>query len=92
MSTRVRATATEVVPAGLLDPKQLWRSTPDALRKLDPRTLYKNPVMFLVEAEELLRTFVNPLRVKSPEFSVRTRVAKIKSELPRLHLDRHGIR
>ncbi|WP_235683119.1 potassium-transporting ATPase subunit KdpB [Mycolicibacterium alvei] len=27
----------------------LWRSTPDALRKLDPRTLWRNPVMFIVE-------------------------------------------
>ncbi|OMB81202.1 K+-transporting ATPase subunit B [Mycolicibacterium conceptionense] len=34
---------------GLLDPKMLWRSTPDALRKLDPRTLWRNPVMFIVE-------------------------------------------
>ena len=35
--------------AGLLDPKMLWKSTPDALRKLDPRTLWRNPVMFIVE-------------------------------------------
>ena len=27
----------------------LWRSLPDALRKLDPRTLWRNPVMFIVE-------------------------------------------
>ncbi|HZQ30174.1 MAG TPA: potassium-transporting ATPase subunit KdpB [Mycobacterium sp.] len=27
----------------------LVRSTPDALRKLDPRTLWRNPVMFIVE-------------------------------------------
>ena len=26
-----------------------WKSTPDALRKLDPRTLWRNPVMFIVE-------------------------------------------
>jgi K+-transporting ATPase ATPase B chain len=37
------------VGAGLLDPKQLLRSTPDALRKLDPRTLWRNPVMLIVE-------------------------------------------
>ncbi|OBK53592.1 potassium-transporting ATPase subunit KdpB [Mycobacterium sp. 1081908.1] len=37
------------VQGGLLDPKMLWRSTPDALRKLDPRTLWRNPVMFIVE-------------------------------------------
>jgi K+-transporting ATPase ATPase B chain len=44
------------VSAGLLDPKQLWRSTPDALRKLDPRTLYKNPVMFIVEIGAVFST------------------------------------
>ncbi|WP_374762492.1 potassium-transporting ATPase subunit KdpB [Mycolicibacterium mageritense] len=27
----------------------LWRSMPDAVRKLDPRTLWRNPVMFIVE-------------------------------------------
>jgi K+-transporting ATPase ATPase B chain len=37
------------VGGGLLDPKMLWTSTPDALRKLDPRTLWRNPVMFIVE-------------------------------------------
>ena len=34
---------------GLLDPQMLWKSMPDALRKLDPRTLWRNPVMFIVE-------------------------------------------
>ncbi|MBY8871657.1 potassium-transporting ATPase subunit KdpB [Micromonospora sp. PLK6-60] len=34
---------------GLLDPRQLARSLPDALRKLDPRTLWRNPVMLIVE-------------------------------------------
>ncbi|WP_059017074.1 potassium-transporting ATPase subunit KdpB [Mycobacterium sp. M26] len=34
---------------GLLDPKLLLASMPDALRKLDPRTLWRNPVMFIVE-------------------------------------------
>src|SRR5271157_5303385 len=43
------ATSTKRVHAGLLDPKMLWKSTPDALRKLDPRTLWRNPVMFIVE-------------------------------------------
>ncbi len=37
------------VQGGLLDPKMLWKSMPDALRKLDPRTLWRNPVMFIVE-------------------------------------------
>lgn len=37
------------VQGGLLDPKMLWRSTPEALRKLNPRTLWRNPVMLIVE-------------------------------------------
>jgi potassium-transporting ATPase ATP-binding subunit len=37
------------VQGGLLDPAMLWRSLPDACRKLDPRTLWRNPVMFIVE-------------------------------------------
>jgi len=37
------------IQGGLLDPRMLWTSLPDALAKLDPRTLYRNPVMFIVE-------------------------------------------
>jgi K+-transporting ATPase ATPase B chain len=37
------------VKGGLLDPKMLLKSLPDAFRKLDPRTLWRNPVMFVVE-------------------------------------------
>ncbi|CAM3402457.1 potassium-transporting ATPase subunit KdpB [Mycobacterium intermedium] len=33
----------------MLDPALLVKSLPDALRKLDPRTLWRNPVMFIVE-------------------------------------------
>jgi len=44
------------VGAGLLDPTQLWRSLPDALRKLDPRTLWRNPVMFIVEVGAVFTT------------------------------------
>ncbi|MCG7595631.1 potassium-transporting ATPase subunit KdpB [Mycobacterium sp. PSTR-4-N] len=36
-------------PGGLLDPAMLWTSLPDAVKKLDPRTLWRNPVMFIVE-------------------------------------------
>jgi len=44
------------VGGGLLDPKMLWQSTPDALKKLDPRVQIKNPVMFVVEVGALLTT------------------------------------
>jgi K+-transporting ATPase ATPase B chain len=37
------------VGGGLLDPKMLWKSLPDALKKLDPRVQVRNPVMFVVE-------------------------------------------
>jgi K+-transporting ATPase ATPase B chain len=39
----------QTVKAGLLDPRLLITSLPDALRKLAPRTLWRNPVMFIVE-------------------------------------------
>jgi K+-transporting ATPase ATPase B chain len=46
------------VGGGFLDPKQLWRSTPDAFGKLNPATLYKNPVMFIVELGSLFTTWL----------------------------------
>ncbi|MCV7428549.1 potassium-transporting ATPase subunit KdpB [Mycobacterium montefiorense] len=39
----------EKLQGGSLDPALLLKSLPDALRKLDPRTLWRNPVMFIVE-------------------------------------------
>jgi K+-transporting ATPase ATPase B chain len=39
----------EPVQGGLLDPTMLLTSLPGAFRKLDPRTLWRNPVMFIVE-------------------------------------------
>jgi K+-transporting ATPase ATPase B chain len=45
----VTPTSTQRVQGGLLDPRMLWKSLPDALRKCDPRTLWRNPVMFIVE-------------------------------------------
>jgi len=44
------------VQGGLLDPRQLLRSLPDAAKKLDPRTLYRNPVMFIVEIGSVFTT------------------------------------
>jgi len=48
-STHQKSGATNRIQGGLLDPKMLWKSLPDALIKLDPRTLWHNPVMFIVE-------------------------------------------
>ncbi len=46
------------VAGGLLDPKQLWTSLPDALRKLNPATLWRNPVMFIVEVGAAFTTIL----------------------------------
>jgi potassium-transporting ATPase ATP-binding subunit len=42
------------IGGGLLDPKMIWKSLPDALKKLDPRVQIKNPVMFVVEVGAVL--------------------------------------
>ncbi|MGW0435928.1 potassium-transporting ATPase subunit KdpB [Micromonospora sp. NPDC003197] len=44
------------VGGGLLDPRQMIRSLPDALRKLNPATLWRNPVMLIVEIGAALTT------------------------------------
>lgn len=48
-ATTAPRTPKDSVRSGLLDPMMLWKSVPDALRKLNPRTLWRNPVMFIVE-------------------------------------------
>ncbi|WUD79045.1 potassium-transporting ATPase subunit KdpB [Streptomyces sp. NBC_00510] len=40
----------------MMDPKQLLTSLPDAVKKLDPRVMIKNPVMFVVEVGAVLTT------------------------------------
>ncbi|WP_304524661.1 potassium-transporting ATPase subunit KdpB [Dactylosporangium sp. AC04546] len=44
------------VAGGRLDARLLLRSTPDALRKLSPATLWRNPVMFIVEIGSVFTT------------------------------------
>ncbi|MBB5120293.1 potassium transporter KtrB [Streptomyces eurocidicus] len=44
------------VSGGLLDPRQLVASFPDAVRKLDPRLMVRNPVMFVVGVGAALTT------------------------------------
>jgi K+-transporting ATPase ATPase B chain len=51
------------VQGGLLDPQMVLKSTPGALAKLDPRTLWRNPVMFIVEVGAVWSTilaFISP--------------------------------
>lgn len=61
--SRPKTASSKRIGGGLLDPKMLWTSLPDALRKLDPRTLWRNPVMFIVEigaAWSTVLAFVDP--------------------------------
>ncbi|RZS91050.1 K+-transporting ATPase ATPase B chain [Motilibacter rhizosphaerae] len=44
--------------AGLLDPALLLTSLPDALRKLDPRVMARNPVMLVVEVGSVVTTAI----------------------------------
>jgi len=45
------------IGGGLLDPRMLWKSTPDALKKLDPRVQIRNPVMFVVEVGAVITLY-----------------------------------
>ncbi len=45
-------------PRGILDPELLKSALPQAVRKLDPRLLIKNPVMFVVEITAALVTLI----------------------------------
>ncbi|MER6577880.1 potassium-transporting ATPase subunit KdpB [Nonomuraea sp. NPDC001023] len=53
------------VGGGLLDPRQLVRSLPDAVRKLNPATLWRNPVMLIVEVGAV---FTTVLAIVEPSF------------------------
>ncbi|MBH1932944.1 potassium-transporting ATPase subunit KdpB [Streptomyces sp. AV19] len=44
------------VAAGAVDPRQLLTAFPDAVRKLRPRVMVRNPVMFVVEVGAVLTT------------------------------------
>ena len=45
-------------PRGVLDPQLLRSAIPEAIRKLDPRLLYRNPVMLVVEITAALVTLI----------------------------------
>ncbi|WP_067827186.1 potassium-transporting ATPase subunit KdpB [Nocardia inohanensis] len=53
------------VSSGLFDPQMLLRSLPDAVKKLDPRTLWRNPVMLIVEIGAVWSTM---LAIADPSF------------------------
>ncbi|MFD0438022.1 potassium-transporting ATPase subunit KdpB [Streptomyces chartreusis] len=51
-----RQSARRRAPSGLFEPAQLVRSFPEALRKLHPRSLVRNPVLFVVSVGAGLTT------------------------------------
>lgn len=53
------------VSAGLFDPKMLIKSLPDAVKKLDPRVMWRNPVMLIVEIGAVWTTI---LAIANPTF------------------------
>src|ERR1700735_427761 len=52
--TRQAGNEPRKICGGLLDPEMLWKSTPEAFKKLGPRVQVKNPVMFVVEVGAVL--------------------------------------
>ncbi|MEU8928234.1 potassium-transporting ATPase subunit KdpB, partial [Kitasatospora sp. NPDC048545] len=54
--TEAATAAPHRVASGLLDPKLIVASLPDAVKKLDPRVMIKNPVMFVVEVGSVVTT------------------------------------
>ena len=58
--TTIHSTATRTVatPAGAFSARQLVAALPGALRKLDPRFMWRNPVMFIVEVGAALTTVI----------------------------------
>jgi K+-transporting ATPase ATPase B chain len=57
------------IGGGLLDPKMLWKSLPDAVKKLDPRVQVKNPVMFVVEVGSVLCLYTAIFKDTKPIFN-----------------------
>nr|MYS83239.1 potassium-transporting ATPase subunit B [Streptomyces sp. SID5474] len=51
------------VSAGLFEPRQLLKSLPGALLKLDPRVMVRTPVMFVVEIGSVITTV---MAIKDP--------------------------
>ncbi|WP_127498903.1 potassium-transporting ATPase subunit KdpB [Actinoplanes solisilvae] len=47
------------VRGGMMEPRQLWESLPAAAKKLDPRVMWRNPVMFIVEVGAVFTTVLS---------------------------------
>src|SRR6185312_3528360 len=48
----------EKMQRSIMDPAILWPAIGNAFKKLDPRVMAKNPVMFVVEVTATLTTFL----------------------------------
>ena len=75
-------------PRGVLDPDLLRSALPHAFRKLDPRLLIKNPVMFVVEIAAVLVTLSarrRPDRDRGCRRGSRTRVPGPDRDLAVVH-------
>jgi potassium-transporting ATPase ATP-binding subunit len=59
-------------PRGVMDPALLRAALPQAIRKLDPRALAHNPVMFVVELTALLVTLITVLGIAGSEVDAGT--------------------
>src|SRR5215813_12755846 len=66
---RNQASPARRVGGGLLDPKILWKSLPDAFKKLDPRVQLRNPVMFVVEVGAAITTYTAIFDDNQPAFN-----------------------
>jgi K+-transporting ATPase ATPase B chain len=57
------------VAKGIFDPALLWGAFKDSFKKLDPRALWRNPVMFAVEMGSVITTlnFLRSLLAGSEE-------------------------
>ncbi|MEV7778142.1 potassium-transporting ATPase subunit KdpB [Kitasatospora sp. NPDC088351] len=53
---KTESAAPHRVSNGLLDPRLIVASLPDAVKKLDPRVMVRNPVMFVVEVGSVVTT------------------------------------
>ena len=56
VTERPTSSAPHRAQAGAFSPRQLWSSLPEAGRKLNPRDMWHNPVMFIVEVGAALTT------------------------------------
>ncbi|AYG03384.1 potassium-transporting ATPase subunit KdpB [Gryllotalpicola protaetiae] len=58
VTDRPTSSAPHRAQAGAFTPRQLWTSLPESFRKLNPRDMWHNPVMFIVEVGAALTTLL----------------------------------